>query len=455
MPRVPCRHPAACRAALLGAGALLGLLAPGAIGQQGAGPDDQGAPEPPASAPIPAPALAASPTAAPGANVVIVLRRGERINGVLLERTASDIAVRVAGVDVRIPNEDIERIETVRPLVDRYREMRALIDDGDIERLLLLAEWCRANGLLDEATAELDHVLRVSPTSAEARRLQTLVARQRALRDGAASPEALDAGRPTVTDRAIAPRREPARIPLLTPEQINLVKVYEMDLAESPRVVIDRDTVERLMTAYGGDPLIPHTREGRDAFHNLPPAEILAIMFRLQAREFYGEVKVLGNPPALTSFRDNVNRGWLAVSCGSLACHGGEDAGDFKLVNRRSAAEPSFYTNHTIVLRGALADGTPLIDFESPERSALLHLGLPRNDSLHPHPEVRGWSPVFRNKEARRFQQAVAWIDALYRPRPEYPFEYPPPPTQGTADGVVDGAGKPEPDPAAAPPVVR
>ena len=74
-----------------------------------------------------------------------------------------------------------------------------------------------------------------------------------------------------------------------------------------------------------------------------------------------------------------------------------------------------------------------LIDWDDPARSPLLQMALNRSDSLTPHPDVgsgpgsRGWRPVFRSTEDRRFQLAVEWIRSMYRPRPEYPIDYQPP----------------------------
>src|SRR5581483_8608544 len=78
--------------------------------------------------------------------------------------------------------------------------------------------------------------------------------------------------------------------PLLSDREINLIKVYETDLSDPPRLFIDHDTITRLMTEHAGDPLIPRMQHEREAFYRLSPARILDIMFRVQARDLYSQV---------------------------------------------------------------------------------------------------------------------------------------------------------------------
>ena len=113
------------------------------------------------------------------------------------------------------------------------------------------------------------------------------------------------------------------------------------------------------------------------------------------------------------------------------------------------------YTNFYILSKFQLAGGTPLINWEEPEKSPLLQLGLPRGKSRRPHPEVPHrvsghdmFKATFQTTEDPQFKQAVEWIKSLYRPRPEYPIAYVPfrpleaPAIPGTG-GTPAIAGKP------------
>lgn len=233
-------------------------------------------------------------------------------------------------------------------------------------------------------------------------------------------------------DGADAPRAGRPVFPHLTPYQINLIKVYETDLADPPRMQVSQEVVTKVMDEYAGHELIPTTREGRAAMLRMPPARILDLMFRLRARQYYGEVQVQGEPKSMRLFRDNVHGAWLINSCATANCHGGPYAGRLWLSANRRNAEDTIYTNFLILERFRLADGTPLIDYDAPARSPLLQMGLPREDSLHPHPLVATgrssrWRPVFRTADEARYRDSIAWINSMYRPRPEYPIDYTPP----------------------------
>lgn len=414
--------------------------APDPAGPQPASPTSEEKKPEPATLPSP-PETSAEPE--PGSDVVVVMRNGQRLSGVFVARTPDLVAVRVAGVEARIPASQVERVVAQLPLRERYQQMRSMIDDGDIDRLLLIAEWLRANGLLDEALAEINHIMKVAPNNAEAMRLQELIDKQALLRDR-------QRDLPRAPTRSGAPSEDPdiesARAavvwepPLLTPEQINLVRVYELDLSDPPRIIIPRETVDQLLEEYTGNPVIPTSREGKAEFYKLAPEEILSVMFTVQARDLYGQVQVLANPASMRQFKDSVNRGWLATSCATQACHGGPDAGDFTLVGRRPSSDEAVYTNFIILERHRLSSGEPMINYEEPEKSPLLQLGLPRSGSAFPHPEVKGWSPTFRNARAKRFEQTVDWIRSMYEPRPEHPIEYPPPEVE---DGPKKAPGTP------------
>lgn len=397
-------------------------------------------------------------------DIVLVQRDGQRLTGRLLSRDRDWIVLRVAGVDARIPVDAVERIELQLPLRKRYEQMRSMVDDADVDRLLLVAEWLRSVQLLDEALLELDHILEVDRFNDRARNLRELVSRQIEFRDRrearqreAAQRTASAPARQAPEQRETPPTEEeideldaPAEddeeaierlersgrhiplgqrsdFPLLSPEQVGLMKVYELDLSRPARIIVKRETITKLLERYAGDPLIPATRAERDLFYRRPAAEILDIMFRLQARDLYKEVQIVGEVDSMRRFRDTVQTTWLLQNCSTSGCHGDANASGLTLYRRRMGAEQSVYTNFLILDRYRTHDGQPLIDWQTPERSLLMQMGMTRQNAYRPHPEVRGWRPVFRTPQDRRFREAVAWIESMYRPRSEIPVEYTPP----------------------------
>src|SRR5690606_17060649 len=110
---------------------------------------------------------------------------------------------------------------------------------------------------------------------------------------------------------------------------------------------------------YASSDQVPATRAQRERLLSAPPADILRLMFRLQAREFYPRVQVLEDPRAIELFKDNIHGfgGWLTNACATTRCHGGAEAGRLYLNARRPNSDATTYTNLLILDRFRLADG--------------------------------------------------------------------------------------------------
>jgi len=383
------------------------------------------------------------PADAPPAEPVeteLVLKDKRRIVGVLISKNDETVTLSVGGVPTTFNMYSVEGMRTLPSIDEQYRSLRASIDPGDAEGLVRLAEWLRSRRRLDEALIEVDRALKSEPTNSDARNLKTLIIEQQKLA-AARRPDAPTAKPAPKTKEAPAPA--PA-FPLLTDAQINLIRVYEVDLTRPPRLVIPRAVIDEFIDAYAGTRVegkdtIPNVPEKRAMFVRLPAPEILSYMFALRAREFYGKVQVLENPRAMTMFRDDVNRGWLVNSCATSRCHGGEEAGRLWLYDKKPMSDAAAYTNFFILENFKTSEGVPLINYDEPAMSPLLQLGLPREQSKFKHPEVGGagaprWKPAFRGTDDPKFEATVQWIRAMYPKRTAYPIDYSPPMPRGIAN---------------------
>ena len=360
---------------------------------------------------------------APDREVLVHLLTGEQVLGVLIESNEQYLVLRVGSIRTTIDMKDVAQVEVQPTLEEQYHDLRDSIADSDLVSLLRLAEWLIQKNRPDLAMAEVDRVLERDPRNFAASKLRRQIVAQIELRNAGRRP----GPRPPVAQ----PPDDPyADFPLLNESQINIIKVFEIDSRDPPKLQISRATIQKMMELYAGDPLIPATHEGRQAMFRRSPEEILDIMFRLRARELYGEVKVLGHPESMSRFKADVHRPWLLTRCATDRCHGGTGAGGLRLYNRRGKTntDAAVYTNFLILNRFRTKDGQALIDVEDAARSPLLQLGLPRQHSVFPHPEVLDeetgrdlFRPAFRSSKDRRYQQAIAWIQSLYRPRVEYP----------------------------------
>jgi hypothetical protein len=401
------------------------------------------APEPaPAANPEQALAVqppAEQPPAEANPETVVILKDGQRFTGFMIERTPEKVVLRIAGIDMTLKASSVERVEVLAPVEERYRQMRAVIDDSDAEQLLMLAEWLRVRARWDLALQEIDQALAAKPGHPEALKLRLLVQSEKELAEKPRVPRNVHGAGPG------AQEGEPA-FPLLSPAEINTIKVFEINLKDPPRMAIPRETVDQLIESYKNDRRMPQTPEERALLHRASPSKVLDLMFKLRARELYPQVKVIDQPRSMRLFRDSVHGTWLMNSCATTRCHGGAESGRLRLFNKRINTDETVYTNFVILERYRLPDGKPLINYDEPGESPLLQMGLARDVSKYPHPvvpaaEARGdlWKPFFRNVDEMRFQQAIEWIKAMYRPRPEYPIEYKPPTPEAVMPAADEG----------------
>jgi len=395
-------------------------------------------PDNPTAAPAPQ-----QPAVKPGSlpEVEIVFADGKRISGLLIDTTDDDIVLRVAGIDTKFPRKEITETRPLPSLTARYRILRDSIDNNDVERLIQLAEWLRSRQLYDEALIEIDRVLALEFDNPNAKDLRTLIVEQKKIAD---LPK-----RPT-TPQGAAPNNARPVFPLLSKEQINLLRVFELDISNT-KFTLKRDVIEKFTDTYADRLFRAFSAEERAMYIRSNESRIVKDMFALRAREFYPQIEVMDDPPSLRRFRDDVHTEWLSNSCATSQCHGGEDAGRLWLFARNAGSKEAVYTNFLILDRFRTTDGRPLIDFDKPSRSLLLQYGLPREDAISPHPKVENfgrnqkWRPVFSGEQDERFIAALEWIGSMTAPHVDYPIDYDPPRPRGGVAAQPDNIGKPQP----------
>lgn len=353
----------------------------------------------------------------------VILQDGQVLTGELIEESPERIVLSINGVRTTIDQRRIRESYIQPPVEQRYRAIRATIADDDVDGLIQIADWLLTKNRPDLALADLELALRTDPFAHRARELR-VIAREALRLQESRDPEPADE---TPTEPAAGSPREPAgSFPLITEDDVNLLRVYEVDLDQPPRMTIDREIMEDVLREFAGQAGVPPTAAGREALLAAPAVDQLAVLFTLRAREYYGRVRVQGEPAALRRFRDDVYRTWLRNACATTRCHGGAEAGRLQFA-RSARMDPQVYlTNFLILDRYRTEQGEAIIDYDEPASSLLLQAGLPKHAATRPHPDVAGWRPVFRGLTDGRFQQAVTWIRSMYVPRPDYPVDYTP-----------------------------
>ena len=386
---------------------------------------------------------------------IVTLISGRRITGELIRQDSLIVVIGINGIETTFQRSKVESITILAPVTTRYREMRDAIADEDIETRLALVEWLRARKAYALAFGELDSILLVEPENPQAKLLHTWLSEHEKLgagrarhTDPAQDPAPSDASTPS--PRSTRPQRN--AVPTLTPEQINLMRVYEIDLRNPPKLKVPDDTL-RALILRSPDTFSPNEDEREAVFH-LPEVEKLKILFKLKARDLYNQVVVLEDPESLLRFKQEVHsqRGWIINACASTKCHGGVNAGGFELINTRPNSNETIYTNLYTIEHYRLKDGSALINYDSPERSPLLQMGMIKKNALSPHPEIpkikRGAQvrPIFRSTRDRKFRDALEWIRAMYQPRPDYGFAYPDQPEPNQTQTTPPAPSSPQPE---------
>jgi len=364
----------------------------------------------------------------PGQTGVVRFRNGESVRGVVLAVDFDGVTMRIAGIRSVHPRSAVLRTTLEPSFEEQYRDLRKAIPKADHVRRLALCQWLFDRRMYQAARDELEALLGDFDLG-EARRLQRLVEAQLALEE---DPESLAADGWSDGTGADGSDRGPVRLRdllpdrLLTREDVNLIRVFEIDFRRPPRVSIEPDTIRTLITRYAAHPAIPADSEGRTRMFRADPIDLVRLMFELKARDLYSEIEVESEPYALNLFRRRVHDAWLLGNCATSRCHGGLDGGGFFLHARNGRDDRVRFTNLLILLRSELGP-QPLVDFERPRDSLIVQHALPRTEARFPHPDVPGWKPVFTSANERLLADSLRWIESMYRPRPAYPVEYEPP----------------------------
>ena len=383
-----------------------------------------------------------------GREAVVTTHDGRQIKGQFVMEDDFDIVLSISSIRTSIPRSQVKQVQYLETALEQYRKRRADLDDSDVEgrfRLALELYQQHEFALVMRELADLGESVSENARIGALRRL---------------TAQRLEAHGPVLAlavqeDREAKPKPKPSekgkgkRRHLLTKEQINLLKIYEIDLEGEPNVNVPRATVDKLLEQYAEFDEIPKGVSAQNQFRRLPGWRKLQAMFQVQARPLYPEVTARQNPPAMMVFRSQVHQKYVVGFCGSLRCHGRSGgAGNLQILNDLRNKWEFVYTNFYI-LQLFDNDVGRMIDRDQPEQSLLVQYGLAPQAAIKRHPEVQGWRREFRSDEDRRFRKIVDWIGQLWKPAPQYGIDYVPPGTEQEKpadDSTEDEEGGNSPD---------
>lgn len=360
-----------------------------------------------------------------GRRVRVIFNDSRVLVGNLVEDGYEAVSVEIEGITAKYPREAVNEVLPYPTDEELYERFRTTVEPDQFGARYTLALWLYQKKMYLESKRELESLLEAT-NHYEAKQLLNEVNAQLKLlapRDGEGDGASSRGGGEDRTKR----EKDDPKSPLLSAAEVNLIRVYEIDLNDPPRIQIPETLIATMLERYSESELIPAKSTDRKSFYAKEPVDIVKTLFALKARDLYGEIEVLGEPESLNIFRQRVHNAWVINNCATSRCHGGPDGGRLYLHNKNFKDDETRMTNLLILTRTTL-DGLPLVDFEKPTDSLVFQYALPKTEARRPHPDVRGWSPVFTPGRRGLQEDFVDWVRSMKIQSGEYPgIEYTPP----------------------------
>lgn len=199
--------------------------------------------------------------------------------------------------------------------------------------------------------------------------------------------------------------------PYLSEEEIELIKVYEVNLESDPppTVKIPRDELRNFLKEFQADDRVPRGKQEQERWLRTDGYKQLALIFELRAQDYYKHVRISSQIKPLREFK-SIHRRYIHGYFQPTFATGAIPS--LYLFPRGRDSERIEMTNYYILTQ-ATVDGKPIIDRNAPEESLLVQWGLPREEAKFPAPDVEGWEPKFKDTDDERFIEHVDWIKSL------------------------------------------
>lgn len=397
-------------------------------------------------------------------DVRVVRTEGATLEGELVSDDAAGVTLKISGISTFIKRETIKEVTYLPGVEDEYEKRRGAIKDDDADARYKLAIWLRDQKAYGLAKKELDDMAVRFPKDERVKMLAKLVEQEKAAASAVAPDKAAAPAKvpDAVTKAAAARAAANKNIPTdrLRDEDINIIRVYEIEIDNNPIVTVPREVMEKVFKAYSTSDLVPKGAQDQRAFLGQPGWRQLQLLFDLKAREYYSKVTVKSDPIILQDFKAAIHQQYVVNYCGTSECHGGADAKKIFLFRNDPVSDKTVYTNY-FILNSYKDSGGFMIDRDMPDRSYLLQYALPQDVAKTPHPKVKGWQPAIRAGDAARADTLVRWIQSLGKLRVDYPVDYHAPlpnkPAPEAAPGTPAAPATPAPStqPAPAAPATR
>ena len=363
---------------------------------------------------------ASLPTTIWAVEAIVITTEGYTFEGSVVSEDRDTVILMISDVKTPILRSKIRSIQYKQSIEEQYTQRRSQLSEEDIDGRYILAYWLFEKKAYPIALKELENLLITFPDDTRITRLKKIVEDKYAqIQANKTIPSTQPNPDPKDNN---SHKNHPLRSSFsraLTDEQINLIKVYEIDLSTKPKIVIPRHVLDDFLSAYGAYPDVPKTRRSRNKFLKAPGYEQLQLFFQLKARNLYAKVKVIEDPLFMRDFRAKIHHRYVLNYCGTSQCHGGLSEQSVSLIRAEPNSTRTVYTNF-FNLQSTTVGHADMIDRQQANRSMLLQFGLPKDLAMSPHPNVPDWRPKFRNQNDGLYLTIERWIDTLWKPAPDY-----------------------------------
>jgi hypothetical protein len=374
--------------------------------------------------------MASALLAKPG---VVTNKQGQQFKGDITEDDKT-VSIDGPGGKLTVNKLNVASIVYDQTIDDQYDAKHAKLAPNDVKGRIALANWANDKQRVDLAIKALQEARQIDPTNREAALALDADQRQLELDQAAAKAKEGAATKPAVpttpppASAPVAPKKEPLVHRLLTADEINIIRLKELQKDDPKlKVKFDNGLIKRYLSSGDHD---------ASQFNAMTPAAQAYEILGTGDAKMIKDIHILTDPAPLQTYKVKIQP-IIAQGCAAAACHGGEKAGNFHLFTGNTDA--ATYTNFFILQAYTKEiDGVKYqaLDRGVPDNSLVLQMGLPANIGKPAHPTAVNWKPRFRTVSDQPYQDIYNWLNkTLGAFQPDYGIKVAPslPATQPAA----------------------
>ena len=364
-----------------------------------------------------------------GQTMIVTLKDGRKIIGEVTKTEDGYLVKRKLGsgtASVPVRKDEVASIKEMVTPEQEYKARLKKVDAKNPRDRLDLAKWALGKNMLAIARTECDEALKLDPEFERARLL---------LRQIEAKEEKAAGGPPETG--SVKPKSPSGQIPsasqippewLVTDEDIYKVRLEELTTDDrGVAVQFQNKVLDRFIERRRGRGEF-QVRKFEQIFRSWGRDRQAFFMLSKISRDevtIKDDIQIKTNTKFILDFRNKI---WptIGVHCASVTCHGSpKGKGGLKLINVSGRNDKVLFSNFLILDK--FSGRQKMIDRGTPDLSLLLQHALPREIARYKHSEKGKFAPPLQDLDAPAYKFALAWIESLAKPHPDYRVKYTPP----------------------------